>query len=191
MLGIIVGAACAFAALKMLRRRAWHARFGYGGYNGGPASRGCGWRGGPFSERHAHGGFGYGPGLGRGGRGTRWALRALFERLDTTPGQERVILAAVDEMRENRKVLRDEMKLTRADLARAIEGGLIEDTTLDDAFARHDRLLAQLRVGFTEALKKVVEALDEPQRKELAGWIEGGFFRNVAAGGAGPGGVWA
>jgi hypothetical protein len=114
-------------------------------------------------------------------------LRALFERLETTPGQERAILAALDELSENRKTLRDEAKQTRVDIAHAVEGGLIEDATLEDAFARHDRILAQLRVGFTEALKKIVEVLDESQRKQLASWLEGGFFR----GWGGPGPVWA
>lgn len=118
----------------------------------------------------------------------RWALRSVFERLETTPGQERVILAALDELRENRKAVRDEAKQTRIDLAHAVEGGLIEDSTLEEAYARHDRTLAQLRVGFTESLKKVVEVLDEDQRKELARWLEGGFFRS---GWGGPGRVWA
>ena len=175
MLGIIIGAACAFGIARMLRRRAWHARYGYGGYG-----HGCG---------PSHG-LGYG-GMGRRGyrsSGGRWALRALFERLDTTPGQEKTILAALDELSENRKGLRDEARQTRVDLAHAVEGGLIEDTTLDDAFARHDRVIARTRVGFTEALKKVVEVLDESQRKQLASWIEGGSFRG---GWGGPGRVWA
>lgn len=171
MIGFIIGAACAVGIARMLRRRAWYGHFGHGGYG---YAHSCA---SPMGLR----------GMGRRGPG-RWALRALFERLETTPGQERVILAALDELRENRKALRDEAKQTRADLGRAIAGGLIEDSTLEDAFARHDRTLAQLRVGFTEALKKVVEALDENQRKELAGWIEGGFFRN---GWGGPGPVWA
>ena len=99
-----------------LRRRAWHARYGYGG-----DGHGCGpWTG--------HGG-GYGGdygGMGRRGHrssGGRWALRALFERLDTTPGQEKAILAALDELSENRKGLRDEARQTRVDLAHAVEGG--------------------------------------------------------------------
>ena len=167
MIGFIIGAACVVGIAKMLRRRAWYGHLGHGGY-----AQGCG---SPVGFR----------GMGRRGPGGRWALRGFFERLETTPGQERVILAAFDELRENRKALRDEAKQTRADLAHAIEGGLIEDSTLEDAFARHDRTLAQLRVGFTEALKKVVETLDSDQRKELAGWIEGGFFRS------GPGRVWA
>ena len=170
MLGFIIGAACVVGLAKMIRRRAWYARFGYGGGLGAP---GCG---------HGMGSRGM-----RGG-GARWALRSVFERLETSPSQERVILAALDEVRENRKALRDELRQTRSDLARAIEGGLIEDATLEEAYARHDRLLAQLRVGFTEALKKVVEVLDEAQRKELASWLEGGFFRR---GWGGPGRVWA
>jgi Spy/CpxP family protein refolding chaperone len=122
---------------------------------------------------------------GRGFSGRRWFLRALFERLETTPGQERVIVQALEELSQNRKTLREEFGRTRGDLAQAIQGGLIEDTTLDEAFARHDRLAAQLRVSFVEAMKKVMEVLDETQRKQVARMLEGGrgFF------GRGP--VWA
>ena len=175
MLGFIIGAACAVGIAKMLRRRAWHARYGYGGYGHGcGALRDGRWR--RFRRRLRRHGIAAAIALPE----RRWALRALFERLETTPGQERVILAALDELSENRKAVRDEARQTRVDLAHAVEGGLIEDTTLDDAFARHDRMLARLRVGFTEALKKVVEVLDEPQRKQLARWLEGGFFRGGA-----------
>jgi hypothetical protein len=112
-------------------------------------------------------------------------LRSLFERLDTTPGQEKVIVSALDELADNRKVVREEWSQAREDLARALRGGLIDDATLDESFARHDRLMAQLRVSFVEALKKVTEVLDERQRKLLADRLEGG--------GAwyGPSGVWA
>ena len=99
MLGFIIGAACVVGIAKMLRRRAWYARFGYGG---GPHECAS-----PMGYR----------GLGRRGprsAGGRWALRSVFERLETTPGQERVIVAALDELRENRKALRDEAKQTRA-----------------------------------------------------------------------------
>jgi hypothetical protein len=173
MLGFILGAAVVIGVGRMLRRRAWYGRFGHGamcqsaglggyGYGGDGMRSGMGW----------HGRGGLGGGRARGP--AAWALRSLFERLETTPGQERVIVSALDELRENRRVVRDEMKQTKGDLARAI--------------ARHDRLLAQLRVGFVEALKKMTEVLDEPQRKQLAQWLEGGFFRR---GWGGPGGVWA
>jgi Spy/CpxP family protein refolding chaperone len=116
-------------------------------------------------------GFG-GPGFGR----RRWFLRALFERLDTTPGQERAIVALLDELSQNRKAVREEFGQTRAELAHAVEGGLIDDATLDEAFARHDRLAAQLRVAFIEALKKTTEVLDERQRKQVARLLAGRAF---------------
>jgi hypothetical protein len=196
MVGFILGAVFVVGLTKMLRRRAWHGGCGGHFYGPPPSSSSPGFGG--FGGFGRFGGFGHGgPGMGRGmrssggwPRGGGWALRSVFERLETTPGQARVIMAALDELRENRRDLREELRQARADIARAIQGGLIEDNTLEEAFARQDRLLARIRVGFTEALKKVVETLDEPQRKQLASWLEGGgFFR---AGGWGDGGqVWA
>jgi hypothetical protein len=161
MLGFVVGAVCAVALFRAVHRaRRFHARYG------------CG--------EHGY----YGPGAARFS-GRRWVLRSLFERLETTPGQEKAIVSALDELTENRRVVRDEWSQTRADLARALRGGIIDDSTLEDTFARHDRLVAQLRVSFVEALKKVAEVLDERQRKLLADRVEGG------ARWWGPAGVWA
>jgi Spy/CpxP family protein refolding chaperone len=163
MLGFIFGTVCLIGLVKVLRRgRGWHGRWGYGGYGG------CGHHG-------SYGATGYG-GYGGYGGPRRWFLRSLFERLETTPGQEKAILAALDELRENRRVVRDEAQQTRADLARAVASGLIDDATLEETFARHDRLLAQLRVSFVEALKKVTEALDERQRRQVGDLLEGGRF---------------
>jgi hypothetical protein len=203
MVGLILGAVLVVGVAKMLRRRARYRAFGcgygaYGGY-GGHACYG-GHRG--FDDGPDFDGMGSGPASGPGlwnlrRQGARWPFRALFERLETTPGQERAIFAALEELRQNRESVRDELRQTRADIARALEGGLIEDSTLEEAFARQDRLFARLRVSFTEALKKVTEALDEPQRKRLASWIERGFFRGArpffadGRGGWGGGSVWA
>jgi Spy/CpxP family protein refolding chaperone len=121
-----------------------------------------------------HARCGHGGGFGRRGFGRRsWLLRSLFERLDTTPGQEKAIMSALEELRENRAVLRDEMEQSREDLAHAVRGGLVDDATLEESFARHDRLLARLRVSFVEAMKKATEALDERQRKALGDMLEG------------------
>lgn len=165
MVGFLFGTVCLIALLKVLRhRRTWGGE--WGGHHCYAARRS--WRG-----------------TSRGWRGgSRWImLRALFERLETTPGQERVIVQALDRLAENRGAVRDEMKQTRVDVARAIEGGLIDDAALDDAFARHDRLLAELRVSLIEALKTGVETLDEGQRKELARLFSGG---SVLGGGPPP-----
>lgn len=146
MFGFIIGTVCLIGLVKVLRRgRGWHGRWGYGGR-------------------------GYAP-MAHGGRG-RWFLRSLFERLETTPGQEKAIVGAIDELRENRRVLREEAQQTRDDLARVVASGLVDDAALDETFARHDRLLAQLRVGFVESLKRSTEALDERQRKLVSDYLQ-------------------
>lgn len=176
MLGFIIGTVCLIGLIRVLRRgRGWH---GYG----------CGY--GP----HGYGyddTFGHGPMGGGGPR--RWFLRSLFQRLETTPGQEKAIIAAIDELRENRRVIGEELQQTRGDVARVVAGGLVDDNSLEDTFARQDRLLAQLRVSFVEAMKKITEVLDERQRKQIADMLQGGgFFRRWGGGGPYRGGsVWA
>jgi Spy/CpxP family protein refolding chaperone len=147
MLGFIIGTVCLIGLVKVLRRgRGWHGRWGYGGRGYGPSTYSSGRRG--------------------------WFLRSIFERLETTPGQEKAIVLAMDELRGNREVVREEAKQTREDLARVVAGGLVDDAALEETFARHDRLLAQLRVSFVEALKRATEALDERQRKQLSDFMQ-------------------
>ena len=147
MLGFIIGTVCLIGLVKVLRRgRGWHGRWGAYGHHSGR--------------------------MGGGGGPRRWFLRSVLERLETTPGQEKAIVAALDELRDNRTLVRDETEQTRGDLARVVSGGLVDDAALEETFARHDRLLAQLRVAFVESLKKATEALDGRQRKQLADLLE-------------------
>jgi Spy/CpxP family protein refolding chaperone len=130
-------------------------------------------------HRGCGGGWGreHGGGFGR----RRWLMRWLFEKLDTTPGQEKAIMGALEELRDNRAALREELDQTRGDIARVVRGGLVDDAALEEAFARHDRLLARLRVSFVEAARKATEALDERQRKALGDLVEGRRFGSVWA----------
>jgi hypothetical protein len=177
MLGFIIGTVVLIGVVKAVRR----ARGGFCGHA-------CGWGPGGGSR---FGGDWEMQRRARGGR-SRWAMRWLFERLETTPGQEKAIVQALDELRANRAMVREELMQTRADLGRVLEGGLVDDASLEETFARHDRLLAQLRVSFVEALKKVTEALDEGQRKELARMLKGGaWFGGRGRWGSGEGDVWA
>ena len=124
MFGFILGTVCLVALVKVLR----HGRgFGYGGwhggygYGGGWQGRGCGggWHsrgfGGPpwarggwyrndafgHGDHHDHGEHDRGGWDGPGFGGMRSSfLNGLFRRLDTTPGQEKEIAAAFEELRE-------------------------------------------------------------------------------------------
>jgi len=158
MLGFVIGGIAAIGLIKLIRRHR--------------VPMGC---------------AGYGePGFGALRRrfGPQWMLRSLFERLETMPGQERAIVGALERLRENRALIRDEIRETQSDVARVIEGALADDTMLDETFARHDRLLAQLRVSWVEALKTISETLDERQRKQFATLVRTrrGFGRGCFAG---------
>lgn len=215
MFGFVLGAVCVVAAVKLMRRgyASYHGYHGgrfrgpFGGSFGGPLA-GYGGGCGAFGYRDGHDRDDwFGPGgsderswsrssprarrPGFDGR-RRWFLRGLFERLETTPGQEKAILAALDRLRDERRQVFDEVRESRSAVARVIESGLVDDAALEETFARHDRLLARVRVSLVEAMKTVAEALDERQRKELASLIAGGRLGSPFGSRFGGGGtLWA
>jgi hypothetical protein len=159
MVGFIFGTVCLIGIARVLRHRHWSAPFGGGAFGCGRYRDGFDAQDSPWPRRS---------------RGRQWFLRALLERLGTTPGQEKAIVSALDELDGNRAAIRDEMRRTRVDVADVLSGGLVDDAGLEETFARHDRLLARLRVSVVEAMKKVADALDERQRTELAQMLQGG-----------------
>lgn len=94
MFGFIIGTLCLIAFFSLLLRRRWWGRSG--GYG----------RCGPH-----RGHFGYGP--------SRLTYHA-FEALDTSPGQEKAIRAALGELRKSLAELRPELDATRAQLAQTL-----------------------------------------------------------------------
>jgi Spy/CpxP family protein refolding chaperone len=115
--------------------------------------------------RHGGGGWGY-------GSRRRWMLRRLFYRLDTTPGQEKLIEETLEQLQARRAQIRSELKQTQADLAGAFRGEAFDDARLRSAFERHDRLIEELRTATLESFKKVHEALRPEQRSAVAELIE-------------------
>lgn len=179
MLGFLIGTACLIGLVRVIRggRRRW----GYGG----PwlAHGACGGYG-------AHGGFGGyggfdpyegdGPGRWRGGWGRSFFLRALFERLDTSPGQEKAIRAALDELRGAARNAREDMNGARQDVARVMRGDVVDDVALGELTAKAQAAADAMRQAVASAFAKVHDALDERQRATLADFIEsgpGGFGR--------------
>jgi Spy/CpxP family protein refolding chaperone len=109
-------------------------------------------------------------------------LRRVFQSLDTTPGQEKVIRAAVEELVAVMTKHRGEMQKSREDVARAMRGPSFDETVMGELFARHDASLDEIRRATVGALAKTHEALDEEQRKRLGNMIErAGGFRGVWA----------
>lgn len=196
MLGFLIGTLCLIGLIKVVR--AGRCGRGYGACGGGWHGRGWhggGWHGGGW-RGHGHG-HGWRGGWGRGG----W-MRGLFERLDTSPGQEKVIKQSVEEIFAATRSMRGELDQSRRDIASALRSGVVDETQMGELFARHDEKLREVRKAMVGALARVSDALDEDQRKQLADLIErglvgGGGWGRFGGGpyrepGRGPGGgEWA
>jgi len=134
-----------------------------------------------FTRPHRH--FGhrghYGHcGSGFRGRFGRYGINMAFEKLDTTPGQEKAILAALDELRESARAVRSRVTSSRGDVAEALRAEHFDTDKVHTVVARHAEDFATLGNGFTATLAKIHEALDPEQRKRLARWLDSGpgFF---------------
>ncbi len=146
MFGFLFGTACLIGIFAVVRgRRRWH---GHGYWGGGGRGRG------PF-----------------GGRGV---LYGVLSRLDTTPGQEKAIGAAVDEFVDSVRKGRGTLKQTREALAQAVRGETFDESKLREAFVAQDAALDEAREAAVASAQKIHEVLDERQRKALADLIESG-----------------
>jgi Spy/CpxP family protein refolding chaperone len=129
-----------------------------------------------------------------GGPGGRWSwrgrMRWLFERLDTSPGQEKVLVQAADDLTEAFEKMRDEMSATRAAIARSLRGETFDSASLRELDAKHDELIDNLRKTQRTSLSKIHEALDAKQRRELADLLEHGWGYGYRYARGGCGGGW-
>jgi hypothetical protein len=127
---------------------------------------------------------GHGHGRGRFGRRGGWMLRGVFERLETTPGQEKVILEVIDEVREAAGKARDGVHESKREVAEAFGAAHFDQEKLRDVFARFDVKAEDVKKAVMAGLGKIHEALDEGQRKEVASLLES--FGRFGGGGCGP-----
>ena len=164
MLGFIVGTVCLIGLISTLRR----GRCGHGGCGGGRCGGGRGDR-----DEHGHGPWGrHGCGRWDDGAALRFMLRPLFERLATTPGQERVILDAAEAMRARLAASKYALRVTAGDAAKAFRGERFDEGVMGESFAKQDEALEATQKAVFEALQKVHDALDERQRRDFADHIE-------------------
>ena len=163
MLGFLVGAACLVGLVRMMRGGGWAYAHGYGH--------------GPWGHRR-WGGSRHEGGWERSGRaGSRGLLRWLFERMDTSPGQEKVIAEAADALRGTMNGWHDDTERMRSDVARSIRGETFDPAALEEAFARAEARLATVRETLRGQAARVHEALDSRQRAELADLVASGWRR--------------
>jgi Spy/CpxP family protein refolding chaperone len=194
-IAIAAGIVGVVAVVKRLvfRRRFGHLAFaggpcgGGGGYGCGPGygyertgSCGGGFGGGPPWARFRKWGRGHGGGIG----GSFW-LRALYARLDTTPAQEREILAAIEDLRERAKNAKADLPEARANLGKALGGETFDDSAFEAVTARIDATSEKMKDAFGSALKRIHAVLDAKQRERLADLVANGAFGRWGRGGDG------
>jgi uncharacterized membrane protein len=114
-----------------------------------------------------------GSGYGYRGRFSPW--HAIFERLDTTPGQEKTIRMAVEDFLEKAHELRRETRRSRRDFAQAFGGTVLDEAGLEGAYGQFSERLEQLKQHAMHAIGTIHEALDDRQRRRLAELIDDGF----------------
>ena len=97
----------------------------------------------------------------------------MFRRLDTSPGQEKVIRNAIEELRALSRDYKTRARGTRADLAQLIRRGAPAaevNTWLSERLGE----INQVTPAAAEALGKVHDVLDDRQRETLANLVERG-----------------
>ena len=128
------------------------------GYAGGCGSRGR-WGGGPPWAR---------------GPGNSFWLRAIFSKLDTTPGQEREIRSAIEDFQREARTAKDGLKGAREKLAQAFGPEALDEAVLIEARASAEDVTDKVKDAFATALRRIHGVLDPKQRERLAELLEKG-----------------
>jgi uncharacterized membrane protein len=105
--------------------------------------------------------------------------RTVVEYVRANPSQERAIMAAFDEFRdEMKKVGGGEGRRTRREVADAFRKNAFDGVLFGELFARHDTALEAARKAFVGLTARLHDTLDEEQRERLAHILERGprFF---------------
>jgi Spy/CpxP family protein refolding chaperone len=160
-------AAGIIGVVAVVKRLVWRGAIGCGRFRG---------------HRGGYGAYGgYGPGR------SFW-LRALFHRLDTTPGQEKEIRSALEEVQKAARDAKGEVFGSRESLARALTGESFDGSAIDDAESKVDAAAERVKQAVRAALERVHGVLDGKQRERLAELLQRGArgFRRGGGGWGGP-----
>ena len=104
----------------------------------------------------------------------RWLLEGVFRRLETSPGQERVLTQAAERVQDVAREVRSALRDGAEAAARALRAEQLDPAALEAARVRQDEATAALRTAVQDALTAAHEALDARQRAALADLLEHG-----------------
>jgi hypothetical protein len=151
MFGFVFGTLCliGFAKVAFGHRGRWHRRWG-GGWHGGYG---------------ACGGSHWGP-----SRALYWG----FQRLDTSPGQEKAIRSALSEMWQGLATLRPALHAIRKETGVAFAQEGFNAQVAEERLRVGEIELDQARKLVSGTLAKIHEVLDPDQRQRVAKWLESG-----------------
>lgn len=164
MFGFIIGALC-FAGLFATVRACRHAGVGY-------ARAGCGrfggWRHDAYDDEP------WEPRYRERRRGRRGALRGLFARLDTTPGQEKAIVSLLEQARGIVRDKRADLRASRRELAAVFGSEVLDRDALEHGFDEPRRVLDALQRDLVTLVAGLHEVLDDRQRRMVGELIADG-----------------
>lgn len=95
-------------------------------------------------------------------------VNEVFERLDTSPGQEKEIKGALREFFDVAIPARRDLRGLASDAGTIFGPEGLDETALAERFDEGEKMLATMREAATQTLRRVHEALDAEQRAELA-----------------------
>lgn len=170
--------------VAMVKGLVFRRRFGHLAFAGGPCGGGGFHDGGDGPPWGGRGFRRWGRGHGGGIGGSFW-LRMLYARLDTTPGQEREIRAALEELRERARDAKSGMIETRENLGKSVAGDEFDRSAFEAVSARLDATSEKMKDAAASALQRIHGVLDPKQRTRLAELVSKGAFGRWARGGGG------
>ena len=157
-LGLIVGTLCLIGLVHAVASKPrWYGPWAYPHGRGYCHGHGCGHERGPT----------FGP------RGMLWSV---LSRLDTTPGQEKAIVQALDELRSTVVGLRSSVRGARSKLARSVTAATFDETAWTEAEREIESSGREASKAAQAAMRKIHATLDDRQRERLGGMIDAGFW---------------